>query len=84
MTKNTFVAKYAIANLFNNTSKGQWLSNAQIYSRIRRSGITLKTVQNVTAGLKSNGGLRSVKKGNTLRYQRVSKSAVLGASQYLF
>jgi len=82
MTKKTFVAKYAIADLFTNTN--QWLTNSQIHGRIRRHGISLKTVQNVTAGLKSFGGLRSVRKGNTLRYQRISKSRVSSASQYVF
>ena len=79
----TKAAKYKIAELFSNARRGEWFSNEDVLTMID-SPVSLKTVQNVTAGLKSNGGLRSRKSGSITEYTKVSKTAVAEAQEFIF
>lgn len=84
MTK-TKMAKYAISEIFREAPVGAWFTNEHIYGMIEGYyKVTYKTVQNITAGLKGFGGLRSMKEGSVLRYKRVSKKAIKEAENFTF
>lgn len=88
MEMTTQRAKYVITNVFVNAPRGVGFSNLDLLDEVSwtmDTPITLKTVQNVTAGLKSNGGLRSSRDGDgSLIYTRTSKAKVLNASEFIF
>ena len=81
MTKR---AKYTITDLFANASRGTDYTNSEILNALDQS-VSLKTVQNVTSGLKQHGGLTSTRSNDgELIYKRTSKAKVLAASEFIF